>query len=71
MAANILANGGDPLAVFDIDGDMDLFLRAYVEINLFITSITLTFEFARVTLFHFSVPFDRPSFLGTLSERRR
>jgi len=67
MAANVLANGGNPLAVFDIDGDMQLFLRAYVTIDLFITSFTLTFEFARITLFHFSVPFNRPSFLGTLS----
>ena len=67
MAANILANSGDPLAVFDIDGDMQLFLRAYVTIDLFVASFTLNFEFARVTLFHFSVPFNRPSYLGTVS----
>ena len=67
MAANIVANGGDPLAVFDINGNIQLFLRAYVEINLFITKITLTFEFVRVTLFSFDVPFKRPAFLGTMN----
>ncbi len=65
MKANILANGGDPLAVFDITGEIDLFLRAYVTINLFFTSFTETFEFARLKLFSFSVPFKRPAFLGT------
>jgi hypothetical protein len=38
-----------------------------VTIDLFITSFTLNFEFARVTLFHFSVPFNWPSYLGTLA----
>src|SRR5260370_6023585 len=67
MLDNILANGGDPLAVFDITGDIELFLRAYVTINLFITSFTLTFEFPKIKLFSFSVPFKRPSFMGTLN----
>ena len=44
MKANILANGGDPLAVFDITGELDLFLKAYVTIDLFITSFTLTYD---------------------------
>src|SRR5207247_1139055 len=65
MLANVLANGGNPLAVFDITGLLQFFLRAYVKIELFITSITLTFEFARITLFKFDVPFKRPSFLGS------
>ena len=42
MFANIIANDNDPLAVFDINGELDLFLRAYVTIDLFITSFTLT-----------------------------
>ena len=65
MAANIVANGGNPLAVFDINGNIQLFMDAYVEINLFITKITLTFEFARITLFSFDIPFKRPSILAT------
>src|SRR5262249_35132543 len=67
LAANILANNGDPLAVFDIDCRMQLFLRPYVTIDLFLTSFTLTCEFARITLFHISVPSNRPSYLGTLA----
>jgi len=61
----LLANGWDPLAVFDIDGQLQFFLRAYITINLLFTSFTETFEFARVTLFKFHVDFKRPSFLGT------
>ena len=67
LKANILANGGDPLAVFDIAGEIDLFLKAYVTIELYITSFTLTFEFPKITLFKFSVDFTRPSFLGNLN----
>ncbi|MFN2611440.1 MAG: hypothetical protein ABR507_11310 [Actinomycetota bacterium] len=65
MKANVLANDGDPLAVFDISGELDFFLRAYIEINLFITKITYSFEFARLKLLSFDVPFKRPAFLGT------
>ncbi len=68
LKANILANGGNPLAVFDITGELDLFLRAYVTIDLFITSFTLTFEFPKITLFKFSSDFTRPSFLGNVSD---
>ena len=64
LKSNILANGGNPLAVFDIDGEIDFFLKAYVTIELYITSFTLTFEFPKITLFTFHVDFTRPSFLG-------
>ena len=67
LKSNLLANGGDPLAVFDISGEFDLFLRAYVTIELYITSFTLTFEFPTITLFKFDVPFTRPAFLGNVS----
>ncbi|HET7129920.1 MAG TPA: hypothetical protein VFJ93_12675, partial [Gaiellaceae bacterium] len=67
LGANLIANGFNPLSVFDITGQMELFLRAYVEINLFITKITLTFEFLRLKLFSFESDFVRPSFLGTMS----
>ena len=63
----MLANGGDPPPVFDIAGEIDFFLKAYVTIELYITSFTLTFEFPKITLFKFSVDFTRPSFLGNLS----
>ncbi len=53
--------------MFDISGELDLFLKAYVTIDLFITSFTLTFEFPTITLFTFSVDFTRPSFLGDAS----
>src|SRR5262249_31923497 len=67
MKSNILANSGNPLAVFDITGVLEFFLRAYVEINLVLTKITLTFEFARLKLLDFNVPFNRPAFLGTMT----
>src|SRR5207249_4514593 len=34
LLANLLANAGDPLAVFDIRGQLGLFLRAYITIDL-------------------------------------
>ncbi|HSH22314.1 MAG TPA: hypothetical protein VK992_06850, partial [Candidatus Caenarcaniphilales bacterium] len=67
LKANVLANGGNPLAVFDISGLLEFFLRAYVEINLGITKIKKEFEFARLKLFEFDIPFKRPAFLGTQS----
>src|SRR6185437_10149631 len=67
LKSNILANGGDPLAVFDIHGEFDLFLKAYVTIDLFITSFTLTYEFPTIKLFSFDVNFTRPAFLGNIS----
>ena len=67
LKSNILANGGDPLAVFDISGEFDLFLKAYVTIDLFITSFTLSYTFPTIKLFSFDVDFTRPAFLGNVS----
>ena len=53
--------------MFDITGELDLFLKAYVTIQLYITSFTLSFTFPTITLFKFSVDFTRPSFLGNLN----
>ncbi len=65
MAANLLANDYNPLAVFDINGLLQFFMRAYLEINLAITKIRKDFEFARLTLFEFDIPFDRPAIVAS------
>ncbi|TMD63407.1 MAG: hypothetical protein E6I84_15740, partial [Chloroflexi bacterium] len=67
MLANILANAGNPLAVFDISGVLTFFLRAYITLSLGFFSVTKTFEFTRLKLLDFTVHFKRPAFLGTLS----
>jgi Ca2+-binding RTX toxin-like protein len=67
LAANILANSNNPLAVFDISGMIQFFLRAFVEINLILTKIELEFEFARVTLFEFESDFVRPAIMANVS----
>src|SRR3989441_3589706 len=66
LGANLLANDFNPIAVFDISGVLTFFLRAYVDINLVFTHITLTFEFARLKLLDFTITFKRPAFMGTL-----
>ena len=67
MAANMFANSYNPLAIFDISGMISLFLRAYVEINLFITSIKFEYEFPSITIFEFNIPFKRPGVLASQS----
>lgn len=67
LAANLIENSFNPLAIFDVHGLVQFFLRAYVEINLFITTITFDFEFVRLTLFEFDIDFNRPPILATLS----
>ncbi|OLD92029.1 MAG: hypothetical protein AUG84_02425, partial [Chloroflexi bacterium 13_1_20CM_4_66_7] len=67
LKSNVLANGGNPLAVFDISGVLEFFLRAYVEINLGFFSFKQTFEFVRLKLLQFNVEFKRPSVLATQS----
>src|SRR5439155_728339 len=66
LAANLLANDFNPIAVFDIKGVLTFFLRAYVKINLLFTSITLPFEFARLKLLDFTITFKRPAFMAPL-----
>ena len=63
LAANLLANSYNPISVFDVSGKLEIFLRAYFE-ALF---IKLNFEFARLTLFEFDIPFERPAIMGDVS----
>ena len=67
IAENLAANDFNPLAMFDISGYLEFFLRAYIEINLFITKITFSFEFARLRLFEFNIDFNRPAVVANLS----
>ncbi|MEX2645398.1 MAG: choice-of-anchor D domain-containing protein [Gaiellaceae bacterium] len=67
LAENLIANDFNPLAIFDISGYLEFFLRAYIEINLFITKITFSFEFARLRLFEFNIDFNRPAIVANLS----
>ena len=63
LAANILANDGNPLAIFDISGELDFYLKAYVQFLFF----EADFEFAHLTLFTFNIPFNRPALMGSMS----
>ena len=67
IAANFVASGSNPLAIFDTSGMMEFFLRAFVEIDVLLTEIELEYEFARLKLFEFDIPFERPSILATQS----
>jgi Ca2+-binding RTX toxin-like protein len=67
LAANLVANDFNPIAVFDVSGLIEFFLRAYVELNLGIVTITKEFEFLRLTLFEFNIPFERPAIMASLS----
>ncbi|MEX2149864.1 MAG: LEPR-XLL domain-containing protein [Steroidobacteraceae bacterium] len=72
LAANVAANLGEfgplaPLAIFDVQGIVQFFMRAFLEINLLLTTIKKEFEFVRLTLFEFEIPFERPSLLATQS----
>jgi len=62
ISSNIIANSGNPLAMFDVSGLIEFFLRAYVEVLFFEAS----FEFARLTLFEFDLGFNRPGVLGSV-----
>lgn len=67
IAANLEANNHDPLANFDISGEMYFFLRAFITIDLGFFSFTQTFEFANLKLFSFNIPFTRPALLASQS----
>lgn len=72
LVANVAANLGEfgplaPLAIFDVEGIVQFFMRAFLEINLLLTTIHKDFEFVRLTLFEFEIPFERPSLLATQS----
>jgi hypothetical protein len=58
MSSNLIANSYNPMAVFDVSGLIDFFLRAYLEIDLFLFSFKEEFEFLRITLFEFDIPFE-------------
>ncbi|MDH4156934.1 MAG: hypothetical protein OEW00_06620, partial [candidate division Zixibacteria bacterium] len=65
IVANIAANSFNPLAVFDVSGMIDFFLRVFIEINLFITTIKMDFTIIELTLFKFEFPFERPAILAS------
>jgi len=73
MLANVEANWDDfsvlaPLAVFDIRGLFEAFLRVYLEIDLAFTSYEKSMEIARVKLYEYDVPFHRPPVLAQVTE---
>ncbi|MCL5098586.1 MAG: M10 family metallopeptidase C-terminal domain-containing protein [Candidatus Omnitrophica bacterium] len=56
----------DPRCIFNIDGELSLFLEAYLKINLFFFSIDKTWRFAEITLVSFDVHCPEPV-LGEMS----
>jgi Ca2+-binding RTX toxin-like protein len=53
-----------PIAFFDVSGLFQAFLRAYLEINLLFFKFSKTWEWARITLFEYDIPFERVSSLA-------
>ncbi len=50
----------DPLCLFNIHGKVDLFLRAFLRVNLLLFSIEAEWEFLTVTLFEFEFTCQMP-----------
>ena len=50
----------DPLCLFNIHGTVDLFLRAFLKVNLLLFSIDAEWEFLTVTLFEFEFTCQLP-----------
>ena len=67
LAANLLANSYNPIAIFDVEGIISFFLRAFVELNLGIVKLTKEFEFLTLELFSFEILFERPPILAVQS----
>lgn len=65
--SEIIANAKeDPRCVFNIEGEISLFLEAYLKIDLFFFSIDKTWRFATITLITFDLSCPEPV-LGDLS----
>jgi Ca2+-binding RTX toxin-like protein len=73
IAANVVANAtssnpllvvSSPISFFDVSGEFQAFLRAFLEINLLFFKLEFGYELVRVTLFEFEIPFERVSSLG-------
>lgn len=59
--SEIIANvQQDPRCIFDIHGELGLFLEAFLIIDLFFFSIDKTWRFAEITLFEFDITCPEP-----------
>ena len=59
--SEIVANAQiDPRCIFDIHGEMGLFLEAFLSVDLFFFSIDKTWRFAEITLFEFDIICPEP-----------
>jgi len=59
--SEIVANAEiDPRCIFDIHGEMGLFLEAFLSVDLFFFSIDKTWRFAEITLFEFDITCPEP-----------
>ena len=59
--SEIVANAQiDPRCIFDIHGEMGLFLEAFLSVDLFFFSIDKTWRFAEITLFEFDITCPEP-----------
>ena len=51
----IISRLANPLCLFDVSGKIEAVLSAFVEIDLFITSIEFSIEIVRITLLEFDL----------------
>lgn len=59
--SEIIANAQqDPRCIFDIHGEISLFLEAYLKVDLFFFSIEKTWRFAEITLLEFDITCPEP-----------
>jgi Ca2+-binding RTX toxin-like protein len=57
LASNALL---DPRCIFDIHGELGLFLEAFLKVDLFFLTIDKTWRFAEITLFEFDITCPEP-----------
>jgi Ca2+-binding RTX toxin-like protein len=63
--SEIIANAQqDPRCIFDISGEIGLFLEAFLKVDLFFFSINKTWRFAEIVLFEFSITCPEPVLAG-------
>ncbi len=59
--SEIIANAQqDPRCIFDIHGEIGLFLEAFLKVDLFFFSFEKTWRFAEITLFEFTITCPEP-----------
>ena len=70
--SEIIANAQqDPRCIFDISGEISLFLEAFLKMDLFFFSIDKTWRFAEITLLEFHITCPEPVLASNMARQMR